>query len=344
MKKFFCLFFFIIFILGLSSPSGVYAQRRKVTIKLASLVPENTVWGVMLNRMTKEWAQITNGEVELVVYHGGVAGEESDVVRKLRLNQLQGAVLTSFGLNEISRVAGGPGGILTISCPFLIRNEDELDAVLANIRPDLEKQINDGGFFTLAWSKAGWAKIFSKTPVTLPADLKKLKIGTNPNEPEMEQALKTIGYPVVSIDPRNPLMGLRSGMIDALYQSPLIVASMQIFGVAKYMVSIPIAPIMGGIVLNRTGWRAIPDRYKPQIIESAKRIEREMNGEIQKLEAEAINTMTRYGLVTQQLTPQQNQAWYDDVERSYPAMFGTTLDRNTFVKIDAILKAYRSRR
>jgi hypothetical protein len=69
-----------------------------------------------------------------------------------------------------------------------------------------------------------------------------------------------------------------------------------------------------------------------------------MDGEIQRLEREAISTMTRYGLTTLQLTPQQDQVWYDDVERSYPAMLGTTLNRNIFERIDTILKAHRSKR
>jgi TRAP-type C4-dicarboxylate transport system substrate-binding protein len=337
-KKFFCLFWVTVFILGFSGLPAAHAQRRKITIKLASMVPENTPWGIKLNQMSREWAQITGGEVELMVYHNGVAGEEADVIRKLRLNQIQGAVLTSFGLNAISPE------ILTLSCPFLIRNENELNAVLENLKPELEKRIDEKGFFTLAWSKAGWVRIFSKTPVTLPSDLKKLKTGTNPNEPEMEQALKTIGYPVVPVSSSEAMVALNSGRIDAVYQSPVMVAGMQLFGITKYMTSINIAPVMGGIVLNRVAWRAVPDRYKPQIIESAKRIEREMDGEIQRLEREAISTMARYGLTTLQLTPQQDQVWYDDVERSYPAMLGTTLNRNIFEKIDTILKAHRGKR
>jgi TRAP-type C4-dicarboxylate transport system substrate-binding protein len=338
MKKIFCLFWITVLIFGFSGLSGVNAQRRKITVKLASMVPENTPWGAKLNQMSREWAQITGGEVELVVYHNSVAGNEADVVRKLRLNQIQGAVLTSFGFNAISPE------ILTLSCPFLIRDERELDLVLENLKPELEKRIDEKGFFTLAWSKAGWVRVFAKTPVTLPSDLKKLKTGTNPNEPEMEQALKTIGYPVIPVNSNEAIVALNSGRIDAVYQSPVIVASMQLFGITKYMTSINIAPVMGGIVLNRVAWRVIPDRYKSQIIESAKRIEQEMNGEIQRLEREAISTMTKYGLVTLQLTPEQSQTWYDDVERSYSAMLGTTLDRNIFGKIDTILKAHRGKR
>jgi TRAP-type C4-dicarboxylate transport system substrate-binding protein len=338
MKKFFGLFLFTVFILGLSGPPGIYAQRRKVVIKLASLVPENTPWGAKLNQMSKEWAQISGGEVELVVYHNAVAGEEADVVRKLRMNQIQGAVLTSIGLNELCKE------VLAISCPFLIRNDGELDTVLRSLKPELEAKIAEAGFYALAWSKAGWVRIFSKVPVVLPSDLKKLKIGTSPNEPEMEQSFKAIGYPVVPVNSNEILVALNSGRIDAVYQSPVYAAGMQVFGAAKYMTSINLAPVMGGIVLNGVSWQKIPERYKSQIIASAKRIEQEMDREIQRLEKDAITTMTQYGLITQQLTAQQENLWYEDVERSYPAIIGTTFDRNTFERIDTILKAYRSGR
>ncbi|MDR0758718.1 MAG: TRAP transporter substrate-binding protein DctP [Treponema sp.] len=335
MKKNFCLFFAVIFVLSFAGAPETHAQRRKITIKLASMVPENTPWGVKLNQLAKEWAGISEGEVELVVYHNGVAGTEADVVRKLRLNQIQGAVLSSFGLKAISPE------MLTLSCPFLIRSEDELNAVLEDLKPDLEKKINEKGFFTLAWSKAGWVRIFAKSPVILPEDLKKLKTGTNPDEPEMEQAFKTIGYPVVPVDGSEIIMALNSGRIDAVYQSPVAVAGRQIFGITKYMTSIAVAPVVGGIVLNRRAWRAIPERYRDQIIASAKKIERELDGEIQRLENEAIDTMKRYGLEIKQLSPAQDQAWYDDVERSYPALLGTALDRDMFEKISAILKERR---
>jgi TRAP-type C4-dicarboxylate transport system substrate-binding protein len=337
-KKIFCLFFGVIFILGFPGTPEAHAQRKKITIKLASMVPENTPWGARLNQLAKEWDSISGGEVELVVYHNGVAGAEADVVRKLRLNQIQGAVLSSFGLKAISPE------MLTLSCPFLIRSEDELNAVLEDLKPELEKKINEKGFFTLAWSKAGWVRIFAKSPVILPADLKKLKTGTNPEEPEMEQAFKTIGYPVVPVNGSEIIMALNSGRIDAVYQSPVVVASRQIFGITKYMTSITVAPVIGGVVLNRRAWRAIPDRYRDRIIVSAKKMERELDGEIQRLEGEAIAAMKRYGLEIEQLSPEQDQAWYDDVERSYPALLGTALDRDTFEKISAILKTRRSKR
>jgi TRAP-type C4-dicarboxylate transport system substrate-binding protein len=330
------------FVLGaMLFPESAFAQqRRKVTIKLASLVPENTPWGTALNRMARDWATASNGEVELLIYHNGVAGGEADVLRKLKGNQIQAAILSSFGMNAIT-----PGHeIMTLSCPFLIRDNEELDLVLNALKPELEAKINREGFFTLAWSKVGWVRFFSKAPVFVPADLKRQKLGTNEQEPALMDAFKAMGYQMVPVSMNQVLVYLSGGMIDAVYQSPVNVGGLQIFGVAKNMAGINIAPFMGGIVMNQAGWRAIPDRYKPELLRIAKQLEADLDTSIQELEAEAITTMKNYGLIVNEISPAQERLWHEDMDRVIPALLGTTFNREMYGKIETLLGARRSGR
>ncbi|MDR3162159.1 MAG: TRAP transporter substrate-binding protein DctP [Spirochaetaceae bacterium] len=325
-------------LLGLALfPAPAFAQRRNITIKLASLVPEKTPWGAALNRMAGEWSAATGGEVQLVIYHNSVAGSEADVLRKLKGNQIQAAILSTFGLNAIT-----PGHeIITLSCPFLIRNNEELDLVLNALKPDLEDRINREGFFTLAWSKAGWVRFFSKAPVFVPGDLKRQKLGANEQEPALMDAFKAMGYQMVPVSMNQILVSLNGGMIDAVYQSPVNVGGLQIFGVAKHMASINIAPFMGGIVMNQTAWRSIPDRYKPQLLRIAKRLETELDASIQRLEAGAITAMRERGLIVNELTAVQERLWYDDVNRVIPSLLDTAFNRELYGRIQAILMAHR---
>jgi TRAP-type C4-dicarboxylate transport system substrate-binding protein len=315
----------------------LYAQR-KITIKLASMVPENTPWGAAINRMSVEWARATNGEVELVVYHNGVAGSEAEVLRKLNLNQIQAAVFTSIGLNSVTPE------IMTLSYPLLIRNDAELEAVLQKLRTELDARIEKNGFTTLAWARAGWVKIFSKSPVFTPADLRRQKLGTNPDELEMLQAFKAMGFQMVPVNMNDVLVSLNGGMIEAIYQSPISVAGYQLFGVAKNMSTINLAPFMGGIIMNRTAWRRIPDRHKDRLMAICKQIEREIDGSIAKLETEAVNTMSRYGLIINQLNPAQEQEWYRDMARHETELVGPIFDKEIYQKITDILQEYRKGR
>ena len=316
--------------------ASLYAQR-KITVKLASLVPENTPWGAAINRMSTEWAQATNGEVELIVYHNGVAGTEADVLRKLRMNQIQAAVFTSVGLNSVTPE------VMTVSYPLLIRNDEELEAVLQKLRPDLDARIGKNGFTTLAWARAGWVKIFSRTPVFTPQELQWQKLGTSPDELEMLQAFKAMGFQMVPVNMNEVLVSLNGGMIDAVYQSPIAVAGSQLFGIAKYMSTINLAPFMGGIVMNQTAWRRIPDQYKDRLMAICKKIEGEIDGSIAKLEADAIATMTKYGLVINTPSPAQEEEWYQKINLHESELAGPIFNQEIYQTIKDILTEFRQK-
>jgi TRAP-type C4-dicarboxylate transport system substrate-binding protein len=328
------LFLGALLLFTLVQAAPVYAQR-KISIKLASLVPENTPWGAAINRMAVEWAQATNGEVELIVYHNGVAGNEAEVLRKLNLNQIQAAVFTSAGLNAVTPE------IKTLSYPFLIHNDEELEEVLRQIRPELDARIERSGFVTLAWARAGWVKIFSRSPVFVPQDLRRQKLATSPDELAMLQTFKTMGFQMVPVSITDTLVSLNGGMIDAVYQSPIYVAGNQLFGIAKNMSTLNLAPFMGGILMNRNAWRRIPDQYKDRIMQICKRVEREIDSSIARLEADAVSTMSRYGLVINAPTAAQQEEWYQELARYESQLAGPIFNRELYQRITGILAAYR---
>src|SRR5690606_17922319 len=77
------------------------AARAAEVIKIATLAPQGSIWDTTLRETGATVARQTAGRVELRVYPGGVAGDESDVLRKIRLGQFQGAALTGASLAEI---------------------------------------------------------------------------------------------------------------------------------------------------------------------------------------------------------------------------------------------------
>ena len=141
-----------------------------VTIKMATLAPEGTSWYKNLRKMGDEWTRISNGEVKLKIYAGGVVGNETVMLRKMRIGQLHSAAVTNLGLLEIDPNAQ------VVSTPMLIQTYEELDYVMEKLSPEIERRIEDNGFIVLSWGDAGWVHLFSKEPLTNPADVGKLKI------------------------------------------------------------------------------------------------------------------------------------------------------------------------
>jgi len=317
--------------------SPLFAQQR-MNIKLASLVPENTAWGQAINKMASEWSRVTNGQITVTVYHGGTAGDEAQTMALLKSNQIQAAVFTSMGLSQVTPE------LMALSYPFLIRNDAEMEEVLRRIRPDLDARMQRNGFVTLAWARAGWIKFFTRTPIAIPDDLRRLKLATGTEDPTMIQAFRQLSYQMVPVGLNEQLFALQSGRIDAVYNSPIYVAGNQLFGLAGNMSSINVAPFMGGILMNEVTWRRIPERFKNPLLESCKRIERDIEASISNLETQAINTMLRHGLKINELTPAQMQVWFDDTARYETRLIGganPVFNRDYYTRISNILAEYR---
>jgi TRAP-type C4-dicarboxylate transport system substrate-binding protein len=336
-----------VLVLILASPAGIFAQRggrsqgETLEIKIASPLPRESPWGRTLDRLAAEWAKITGSQVRLRVLHGGTEGGEGKMRLSLASNTIQAAVFTSFGLSSITPA------IMTLSAPFLIRNEQELDAVLDVVQEDLENRFNSTGYFIVAWSKAGFVNVFSKDPVFVPDDLRKQKIATNADSEELNTAFKTMGFQLVETDLTDVGTKLATGTIMAAYQSPAGVAAYQLHNQLKNMLAINIAPIMGGIVINQVTWKKVEDlnpRYQQEILRVTRRIAAELDASMQKTVADAVNSMTREGLKVNRPSAAQEQIWYADVERVIPVLLGTTFDRDIYQKINNVLTQRRSGR
>ena len=346
MRRIFFVTTLAVLILGAAGGS-LYAQRggrvqgETLEVKIASPLPKESPWGRTLDRIAAEWNRVTNGQVRLRVLHGGTEGGEGKMLLSMTSNTIQAAVFTSFGLNAINPT------IMTMSAPFLIRTNDELNAVMNEIQPELEAGLNSGDYFIVAWSRAGFVNIFSKDPVLVPDDLRKQKIASNADASEMNTAFKTMGYPVVDTDWSDVGTKLATGAVMALYQNPAGVAAYQLHTYLKNMLSINIAPFLGGIVINQVTWKkigALNPRYQQDLLKGTRAIAAELDDSMQKTINNAINSMVKDGLKVNKPSPAQEQLWYNDVERVIPTLLGTTYNRDLYQKITDILTKFRAGR
>ena len=102
-------------VLVLAGGSKEPSAQTSAAIKLATVVPENSIWDKNLKQMADEWKQATGGRVTVTVFAGGSQGDESTVLRKMRLDALQAASLTVVGLGTHRR------GVQRVQRPVLLR-------------------------------------------------------------------------------------------------------------------------------------------------------------------------------------------------------------------------------
>jgi TRAP-type C4-dicarboxylate transport system substrate-binding protein len=127
--------------------------------------------------------------------------------------------------------------------------------------------------------------------------------------------MKNLGLHPVSLPSSEVLPALASGMADALYATPLAVGAMQWFGVADNMADMRVAPFLGGILISDRVWSQIPDDIKPELIESAQAIGRDLDKKIVELENDAVEQMKGYGLKVNPVPPEAVEEWKELFEQ-----------------------------
>ena len=145
----------------------VAEAQAPIVVRMATLVPDGSSWHLILKEAADKWKQVSGGRVTVRLFPGGVAGDDPDVVRKMRLGTLNAGVLTSVGVAEIDK------SVYAMGIPLMYDSYEEVYWVHEKMRPKLEASLEAKGFVVLNWADGGWVHFFAKKPVAVPDDLRK---------------------------------------------------------------------------------------------------------------------------------------------------------------------------
>ncbi|HEQ71280.1 MAG TPA: C4-dicarboxylate ABC transporter [Spirochaetia bacterium] len=316
---------------------GVLPAAGAQTIKLASIAPESSPWGEALNKIAAEWSKISGGRVQLKIYHNGIAGDEANMLRKLKMGQIQGGVFTSLGMMELAPQ------VMTLSTPLLIRNDAELDYVMERLIPIMNKSIEEKNYVVITWAKAGWVRFFAKDKVVTPADLKKHRLIASPDDPAFSEVFKQLGYDQVPVAITDVLQSLNSGLASALWASPLAVAGFQWFGIANHMTDLKIAPFLGAFIISKGAWLSIPPELRPKLLEASRRITEELDLNSQKLEVYVLTIMKDNGLIVHPVPPAAEKLWEAEFKHAAELLMGKTFSQDVYRQITGWLAEFRGK-
>lgn len=308
--------------------AGASAQT---VIKMASLVPQGSAWHSTLLEMGAAWQKASGGKVTLRLYPGGVAGDDNDVVRKMRLGTIDAGLLAVAGLADIDR------SIFALSIPMAFTGYDELDAVMAKITPQLDRVFAEKGFIVLAWADGGWIHFFSKAPMHTPDDMKRMKLFTWAGDTAAVEMWKAAGFNPVVLPSTEISTALQTGMINVLPTPPQAAVLLQWYNQARYMNDVNWAVLLGAIVVNKAAWDRIPADLQPAIRTAAEDAGRTLRAQTRAASVHDIKAMTDRGLTVFHADEATVALWRKAAEAAYPTV------RSTFMPAWAFDEAMKAR-
>lgn len=305
-------------------------------IKMATLSPDGSPWDGFFETMGQDWEKGTDGRVSLTIYPGGVAGDEPDILRKMKIGQYHAAALSVSGLADISR------DFTVFEIPLFFRSEREMFHVLRELTPGLRTTLDARGFVLLGWGYVGQVHFFTNARARTVEEMQQLRIFTWAGDEAMTSWWREGGFKPVALAATDIVTGLQTGMIDALAVPPIYAMSVQFFKQARYLADIPLIPMMGAILVTKRAWNRISEADRKVLLDGGKRAENRIFETIPTLEQTAISLMGSQGLEVVPIVGTEVEDDWKRIAHDFAEdMRGKTVPEAIFDRATAVRDVYR---
>jgi len=289
MSKFIVQYFFLILIC-IATCFQEKVEAQEVVIKFATIAPEGTTWMKVMKALSIEIQEKTQNRVRFRVYSGMVAGDELDVIRKMRVGQFHGGGFTGVGLGVLLPE------MRILELPFLFRNEDEIDFVVNQLLPYFYKKMENRGYVLLGWAEVGYVHLFSRNEIRDLKDIKGQKMWAWEGDPLAAATFKAFGINPIPLSIINVFTSLQTGLIDGFYTSPYAAVALQWYTKVKYMLDFPITNASGAVVITKRQFDRISVDDKKIVKDVARRHLRYLVEQTRKENQDAVEVIKNSGI------------------------------------------------
>ena len=273
------------------------------TIKIATLSPDGTFWMKQMRAGAKEIKEKTQGRVKFKFYPGGVMGNDENVLRKIRIGQLQGGAITIGNLSQST-----PDTTI-YGLPYLFSSLDDAAEIRKTTDPMLSKTIEESGFVNFGFAQGGFSYLMSKEPIRSLDDLRQRKSWIPEKSDVGLSVYRYVGVSPISLAMSDVLTGLQTGLIDTVVTSPIGALALQWHTHIKYVTDQPLNYLAAMLIIDKK------DFYK--LSETDQQIVRDVMGKVYKTideQNKVDNVAARQALINQgvkfvQLSDNEKEEW-----------------------------------
>lgn len=219
--------------------SGVQAET---VIKISTLYPPGSDPAKSLVELSKTVKERTNGDVLLKLYPGGVMGDDKTVLRKMRIGQLQGALVSAATL-DILKV-----NVRELSRPFSYDTLDQVYSKRESYDQVIRDELKDSKWLSYGPFDGGFSYLMSKNQVTNMNEIRQSKLWL-PNTSTIQEISAELDVDYLVMNIGDVLTGLDTGAIDTLVSPPSAALALNWHSRFNYFTDTPVLYTWGILIL-----------------------------------------------------------------------------------------------
>jgi len=309
---------------------------QEFVIKFATVAPEGSTWMSIMRQYDAAVRKESGGRIGFRIYPGQVMGDESAVLRKIRVGQLQSGGFTGVGLGDVAPL------VRILDTPFLVNSADESDHLYSKFGKEFEAAFEEGGYVLLGWAEVGFVHVFTKKKITKPEDLSSIRMWTWEGDPVAAAAFSALDINPIPLSITDVYSSLQTGLIDAFYTPPLAALALQWFTQVKYVVQVPLANSAGAVLISKKFFDKMPADLQEILVRNGKKFMAELTGLSRRDNAKAMETLSRQGIEGIPVGKSDLARYVEAGERARQALAGKLYSKEFLAQVEKALQDFRA--
>jgi TRAP-type C4-dicarboxylate transport system substrate-binding protein len=275
--------------LALPASSKTVGAAETQFLRIATLAPRDSDLAKGFMKLDQGMKKATGGSWGVRLYPSGVAGDETDVLRKMKIGQMDASVITSVGLSQIVR------DTTLLNTPGVIKTYKGWDAVRPAMSPEWEASFEKVGYKLMSWGELGSLRMFAKSPLTTPSEVKKMRPWVWPASSAMKETMAALGATGVPLAVPEVYGALQTGLVDMVTNSAVALISLQWHSSLKFMTAESNGVLVGGMLMSGQKWKELPPEVQKIVSEEIQRNTSADVEEIRKSDDRAYQALLKRG-------------------------------------------------
>ncbi len=315
---------------------NVPLRAQQYIIRFATVAPEGSTWMNVMHEYDAAVRKDSDGKLGFKFYPGGIAGDEKDVLRKIRIGQYQAGGFTGVGMGEIAPEER------ILDTPFLFRDTSEVDYIYKKFTPMFREAFEKGGFVFLGWAEVGWVYVFTQKPIYSASDMAGVKAWMWEGDPIAQVAFKVLNLAPIPLSVTDVNTSLQTGMINCVYSPPLAMIALQWFTKVKYMLDLPLALSTGSALISKRYFDTLPPDLQQILLKEGAKYMAKLTRLSREDNAKAIKVLQSKGIIlTHPKSKSELAHYYQTGEEARQMLVGKLYSADLLHQIESALAQYR---
>ncbi len=288
----------------MSSLFIVMSSVTAKTIKIATLSPDGAMWMQEMRAGAEEIKKRTQGRVKFKFYPGGVMGSDENVLRKMRIGQLQGGAVTTGSLSGVYP------DIDIYGLPYLFSSLEQVDYVREKMDQHLLDNLEKKGFVSFGIGEGGFTYMMSDSSLYTVEDVRKQKVWVPGGNKVGEAVFSSAKVSPVTLPISDVLTGLQTGLVNTVITSPIGAIALQWHTRVKYVIDVPLTYITALLIVDKKAFNKIKKEDQAIVREVMNTAFKRINSANRQDNLAAQEALKKQGIEYVSLPKESLDAWY----------------------------------